>query len=66
MLICWFGAITAGTDEGVINVGVDETTAGARGFGRVMSRLHSGQIQIYLGAIALGMLALVLFYVWLG
>jgi len=60
-----FGAITAGTDEGVINAGVDETTVGARGFGRVISRLHSGQIQIYLGAVALGMLALVLFYVWL-
>jgi NADH-quinone oxidoreductase subunit L len=60
-----FGAITAGTDEGVINAGVDETTEGARGFGRVMSRLHSGQIQIYLGAVALGMLALLLFYAWL-
>jgi len=60
-----FGAITAGTDEGVINAGVDETTDGARGFGRVMSRLHSGQIQIYLGAVALGMLALLLFYAWL-
>jgi len=60
-----FGAITAGTDEGVINSGVDETTDGARGIGRVMSRLHSGQIQIYLGVVALGMLALLLFYAWL-
>jgi NADH-quinone oxidoreductase subunit L len=60
-----FGAITAGTDESVINAGVDETTAGARGLGRFMSRLHSGQIQIYLGAVALGMLALLLFYAWL-
>jgi len=60
-----FGAITAGTDEGVINAGVDETTGGARGIGRVMSRLHSGQIQIYLGVVALGMLALLLFYAWL-
>jgi len=60
-----FGVITAGTDEGVINAGVDETTSGARGFGRVMSRFHSGQIQIYLGAVALGMLALLLFYAWL-
>jgi hypothetical protein len=60
-----FGAITAGTDEGVINAGVDETTGGARGLGRVISRLHSGQIQIYLGGVALGMLALVLLYAWL-
>ena len=29
---------------------------GARGLGRVMSRRHSGQIQTYLGAIAVGML----------
>ena len=60
-----FGAFTTDTDENVINAGVDETTGGARGFGRVMSRLHSGQIQIYLGAVALGMLALLLFYAWL-
>lgn len=61
----FFAALTMGTDEGVINAGVDETTVGARGFGRIMSRLHSGQIQIYLGAVALGMLALILFYAWL-
>ena len=60
-----FGAFTTDADENVINAGVDETTGGARGFGRVMSRLHSGQIQIYLGAVALGMLALLLFYAWL-
>ncbi len=59
------GALTKGADEGVINAGVDETTVGARGVGRVMSRLHSGQIQIYLGVIALGVLALFLFYAWL-
>jgi len=61
----FFGTLTAGTDESVINAGVDETTDGARGFSRVMSRLHSGQIQVYLGAIGLGMLALLLFYAWL-
>jgi hypothetical protein len=61
----FFGALTKGADEGVINAGVDGTTVGARGIGRLMSRLHSGQIQMYLGAIALGMLALFLFYAWL-
>ena len=60
-----FGLVTAGTDEGVINSGVDGGTVGARGIGRIMSRLHSGQIQVYLGAAALGVLALVLFYAWL-
>jgi hypothetical protein len=30
-----------------------------------MSSAHSGQIQTYLGAIGLGMLALLLLYAWL-
>ena len=62
----FFGRITSGADERVINAGVDESTVGAQGFGRLMSRWHSGQIQTYLGAVALGMLALVLLYAWLG
>ena len=62
----FFGKLTTGADERVINAGVDEGTVGAQGFGRVMSRWHSGQIQTYLGAVALGMLALVLLYAWLG
>ena len=62
----FFARVTTGADERVINAGVDEGTAGAQGFGRVMSRWHSGQIQTYLGAVALGMLALVLLYAWLG
>src|SRR5947209_6737622 len=62
----FFARLTTGTDERVINAGVDEGTVGAHGFGRLMSRRHSGQIQTYLGAIALGMLALVLLYAWLG
>jgi len=62
----FFGRVTTSADERVINAGVDESTSGARGLGRVMSRWHSGQIQTYLGAVALGMLALVLLYAWLG
>src|SRR5205823_982156 len=54
----FFGRLTTGTDERLINTGVDEGTLGAHGFGRVISRWHSGQIQNYLGAVALGMLAL--------
>ncbi|HZR78272.1 MAG TPA: hypothetical protein VFA58_03645, partial [Chthoniobacterales bacterium] len=61
-----FGRLTADADDRVINAGVDESTLGAQGFGRAISRLHSGQIQTYLGAVALGMLALVLLYAWLG
>jgi len=62
----FFGRLTTGTDERVINAGVDEGTVGAHGFGRLISRWHSGQIQNYLGAVALGMLALILLYAWLG
>jgi NADH-quinone oxidoreductase subunit L len=62
----FFGKLTTGADERLINAGVDEGTVRAQGFGRVMSRWHSGQIQTYLGAVALGMLALILLYAWLG
>src|SRR5437667_95987 len=60
-----FGIFTADVDERGINVGVDETTVGARGLGRLLSSAHSGQIQIYLGVVAVGMLALLLLYAWL-
>jgi NADH-quinone oxidoreductase subunit L len=60
-----FGIFTTSVDERGINAGVDETTAGTRGLGRLMSTAHSGQIQTYLGAVAIGMLALLLLYAWL-
>src|SRR6266478_1971187 len=60
-----FGILTTSVDERGINAGVDETTAGTRGLGRLMSAAHSGQIQTYLGAVAIGMLALLLLYAWL-
>ncbi len=60
-----FGTFTADVDERGINAGVDETTVGARGLGRLLSGAHSGQIQTYLGVVAVGMLALLLLYAWL-
>jgi len=60
-----FGIFTTDFDERGINAGVDETTVGTRGLGRVLSRWHSGQIQTYLGVVAIGMLALLLLYAWL-
>lgn len=60
-----FGVFTANFDTHGINAGVDETTVGARGLGRLLSGAHSGQIQIYLGVVAVGMLALLLLYAWL-
>ncbi|MGE5209564.1 MAG: NADH-quinone oxidoreductase subunit L [Alphaproteobacteria bacterium] len=60
-----FGMFTAGVDKRGINAGVDETTVGARGLARFLSGAHSGQIQIYLSVVAVGMLALLLLYAWL-
>jgi len=60
-----FGILTASVDERGINAGVDETSVGTRGLGRLMSAAHSGQIRTYLGVIAIGLLALLLFYAWL-
>jgi NADH-quinone oxidoreductase subunit L len=60
-----FGILTKGLDEGGLNSGVDEATSGVRAIGRLFSAAHSGQIQTYLGAVALGMLALLLLYAWL-
>jgi hypothetical protein len=57
--------LSAGADERGINAGVDGGVIGTRGLGRVMSKLHSGQIQTYLGAAAVGVLVLLLFYAWL-
>ena len=62
----WLGIITRQVDERGINAGVDEGVHGARGLGGLMSRKHSGQIQAYLGVIAVGMVALFILYVWLG
>ncbi len=59
------GICTKGLDENAINAGADRLTRSARGFGRMMSARHSGQIQTYLGVLAIGMLALLLIYAWL-
>jgi NADH-quinone oxidoreductase subunit L len=61
-----FGIFTSSVDDRGINAGVDETTVAARRLGRLISAAHSGQIQTYLGVIAIGVLALLLFYAWLG
>src|SRR6266481_4399492 len=47
-----FGIVTTSVDERGINAGVDETTAGTRGLGRLLSTMHSGQIRTYLCAFA--------------
>jgi NADH-quinone oxidoreductase subunit L len=60
-----FGILSANFDERGINAGVDETTAGTRGLGRVISAWHSGQIRTYLATVAVGMLVLLILYAWL-
>jgi NADH-quinone oxidoreductase subunit L len=61
-----FGGFSSGFDERGINTSVDETVIGTRGLGRLISRFHSGQVQVYLGAVAVAVVALLLFYAWLG
>ena len=60
-----FGGLSAGVDDRGINAGVDESAIGARGFGAVLAKFHSGQVQLYLGAIAVAAVMLILFYAWL-
>ena len=61
----FFGALTKGFDERGINAGGDAASTGTRGFGRVISVFHSGQIQVYLTAVGISMLALLALYAWL-
>ncbi|MBA3883447.1 MAG: NADH-quinone oxidoreductase subunit L [Chthoniobacterales bacterium] len=61
-----FGIATKSFDERGINAGIDETSVGTRALGRGMSAAHSGQVQTYLGAIGVAMLALLVLYAWLG
>ena len=61
----FLGILTANTDERGINAGVDEGATGTRGLGRFISARHSGQIQTYMGVVAVGMLALLILYAWL-
>jgi len=59
------GIASATFDERGINAGVDESAAGTRGLGRLLSARHTGQVQTYMGVIAVGMLALLILYAWL-
>ena len=60
-----FGIFSANFDERGINAGVDEATSSTRGLGRLMSALHSGQIQNYLRIVGVSVLALLILYAWL-
>jgi NADH-quinone oxidoreductase subunit L len=59
------GSLTKGFDERGIKAGGDSASSGTRGFGRVISLFHSGQVQTYLAAVAISMLALVFLFAWL-
>jgi hypothetical protein len=60
-----FGVLSAGVDERGINPGANVAATGARGLGGVLSKFHSGQVQVYLAAVAVAAVALILFYAWL-
>jgi NADH-quinone oxidoreductase subunit L len=59
------GILSANFDERGINAAADESATGTRGLGRFLSAWHSGQVQTYMGVVAVGMLALLLLYAWL-
>jgi len=59
------GILSKDLDERGLNAGADEGATGTRRLGRFLSTWHSGQIQTYMGAVALGMLALLILYAWL-
>jgi proton-translocating NADH-quinone oxidoreductase chain L len=59
------GGLTKSFDERGINRGAQNASELTRDLGRVLAARHSGQVQTYLGVLALGMLALLLFYAWL-
>ncbi|MBA2431567.1 MAG: NADH-quinone oxidoreductase subunit L [Chthoniobacterales bacterium] len=59
------GTLSMGFDNRAINAGVDESATGTRGAGRLVSGWHSGRVQLYLRAVAVGTMALLLLYVWL-
>jgi NADH-quinone oxidoreductase subunit L len=56
---------TANFDEGGINTGFDQSCNAALDFGQTLSAWHSGRLQNYLRAIGIGMLALLLIYLWM-
>jgi len=58
-------AFTANLDEGGINDSVDQGCEAARQAGRELGGWHAGQVQTYLRAMGLGMLALLIIYAWL-
>ena len=60
-----FGSLTKGFDERGINTGADGASTSTRALGRVISVFHSGQIQVYLAAVGISMLALLALYAWL-
>jgi len=60
-----FGIVSTSLDERGINAGVDESATRTRGLAHFVSGWHSGQIQTYMGVVAVGMLALLILYAWL-
>ncbi len=59
------GILSAAFDEHGINATADRSAASTRGIGRLLAARHTGQVQTYMGAIGIGMLALLLLYAWL-
>jgi NADH-quinone oxidoreductase subunit L len=61
----WLAALTMKADQSGINNSVDQGCDAAQRLGRRVGGWQSGQIQTYLRAVGLGMLALLFLYAWL-
>ncbi len=59
------GGLAKSSDERGINGTANSAAGATRGLGRWLAAGHTGQVQNYLGAIALGMVALLILYAWL-
>jgi NADH:ubiquinone oxidoreductase subunit 5 (subunit L)/multisubunit Na+/H+ antiporter MnhA subunit len=59
------GILSTRVDERGINPGADGGAIATRLLGRFIAARHSGQVQTYMGAVAVGALALLILYAWL-
>ena len=59
------GILSKAADEHGINAYADEGAAGTRILGRFLANRHSGQVQTYMGVIAVAAVALLILYAWL-
>ena len=51
-------------DDFVVNLGFDKGCGTVRGSGKLFSRAQNGQVQRYLTILGVGMILLIIIFVW--